>query len=272
VLVAAGSNPVAPIFFESVGDLSLLILLSNDDGVSSEGLHSLRKILAKSDDIWVVAPDSERTCVAHAITLHNPLRINNLGKNVFSTNGTPADSVLLALKVVLPRRPDLVISGINKGPNMGQDVAYSGTVAAAKEGAFSGVLSMAVSLNGRDRFLFDEASRSVGDIVDVLRRQSLPPSTFLNVNIPNVIYQHVKGFEVTCLGKRIYNGDIIERQDPRGGTYYWIGGGSEDFESIPGTDLHAVHSGFVSITPLHWDLTSYSNLDHVKDMFNGGLK
>ena len=117
----------------------MLILLSNDDGVTSEGLHSLKKALSKTDEVWVVAPDSERTCVAHAITLHTPLRINDLGDRVFSTNGTPADSVLLALRVILPRKPDLVISGINKGPNMGQDVAYSGTVAAAKEGAFAGV-------------------------------------------------------------------------------------------------------------------------------------
>ncbi len=125
----------------------MLILLSNDDGVSSEGLQSLRKAFSKTDDVWVVAPESERTCIAHAITLHKPLRIKDLGDRVFSTNGTPADSVLLALKVVLPRKPDLVISGINKGPNMGQDVSYSGTVAAAREGAFSGCVSIAASLN-----------------------------------------------------------------------------------------------------------------------------
>jgi 5'-nucleotidase len=247
-----------------------LILLSNDDGVSSEGLYSLKESLSKVDDVWVVAPDSERTCVAHSITLHNPLRVNNHGGQVFSTNGTPADSILLALKVILPRQPDLIISGINKGPNMGQDVAYSGTVAAAKEGAFSGVSSVAVSLNGRGDFLFSDASRSIQIIVDVMRSRLLPPATFLNVNLPNVPYDQVRGFKVTSLGKRIYNGDIIERQDPRGGTYYWIGGGSEAFEPIIGTDLDAVHSGFVSITPLHWDLTSYDSLDGVKDMFGLG--
>jgi 5'-nucleotidase len=250
----------------------LLILLSNDDGVSSEGLHSLKRILSKTDDVWVVAPDSERTCVAHAITLHTPLRINDLGDHVFSTNGTPADSVLLALKVILPRKPDLVISGINKGPNMGQDVSYSGTVAAAREGAFSGAISMAVSLNGRNSFLYDDASRSVVDIVDIVRMRSLPPSTFLNVNIPNVPYEEVRGFMVTSLGKRIYNGDIIERKDPRGGPYYWIGGDSEGFEAIAGTDLYAVDLGFLSLTPLHWDLTSYVSLDELGRIFANGSR
>ena len=245
----------------------LLILLSNDDGVGSEGLLSLRKALSKTDDVWVVAPDSERTCVAHAITLHAPLRVHDLGDQVFSTNGTPADAVVLALKVVLPRKPDLVVSGINKGPNMGQDVSYSGTVAAAKEGAFAGAVSMAVSLNGRDNYLFEDASRSVVDIVEIVRRHALPASTFLNVNIPNIPYEKRRGFMVTSLGKRIYNGSVIERKDPRGGAYYWIGGDSDGFEAIVGTDLYAVDLGYLSLTPLHWDLTSYVSLEGLGRVF-----
>ena len=241
-----------------------MILLSNDDGVDSEGLHSLKKALSKTNDVWVVAPDSERTCVAHAITLHTPLRINDLGDHVFSTNGTPADSVLLALKVVLPRKPDLVISGINKGPNMGQDVSYSGTVAAAKEGAFAGAVSMAVSLNGRSNFLFSDASRAVVDLVGAVRSRGLPSATFLNVNIPNITYDKQRGFMVTSLGTRIYNGNIIERKDPRGGPYYWIAGDSDGFEAIAGTDLCAVDLGYLSVTPLHWDLTSYASLDELR--------
>lgn len=248
----------------------MLILLSNDDGVSSEGLQSLRQAFSKTDDVWVVAPESERTCIAHAITLHKPLRIKDLGDRVFSTNGTPADSVLLALKVVLPRRPDLVISGINKGPNMGQDVSYSGTVAAAREGAFSGAVSIAVSLNGRSAFLFDDAIRSVIDIVERVRTAGLPPASLLNVNIPNLPYEKIQGLMVTSLGKRIYNGNIIERMDPRGGPYYWIGGDAEGFEPIPGTDLHTVDLGYVSLTPLHWDLTSYAVMGQFKDIFLGG--
>jgi 5'-nucleotidase len=248
----------------------LLILLSNDDGIDSEGLHTLKEALSKTDDVWAVAPDSERTCIGHAITLHNPLRIKDHGDRFFSTNGTPADSVLLALRVILPRKPDLVISGINKGPNMGQDVAYSGTVAAAKEGAFTGVISFAVSLNARTAFLFHDAARSVVDIVEKVRFGLLPPSTLLNVNIPNVPYEAVKGFKVTRLGKRIYNGNIIERIDPRGGPYYWIGGDGEGFEAIEGTDLHAVDQGYLSLTPLHWDLTSHASIQGFKNIFLGG--
>jgi 5'-nucleotidase len=257
-----------PDFF--VGDSSLLILLSNDDGVSSEGLHSLREILLMTDDVWVVAPDSERTCAGHAITVHDPLRINDHGNQVFSTNGTPADSVVLAVHVVLPRKPDLVISGINKGPNLGQDVVYSGTVAAAKEGAFSAVASMAVSINGRKDFLFKEAALSVRDIVNKFRNCTLPPPTFLNVNIPNIPYEKIRGIEVTSLGKRIYNGNIIERHDPRGAKYYWLGGDAGTYEPIIGTDLHAVHEGYISITPLHWDLTSYGSLDQVRSILSQG--
>ena len=245
----------------------MLILLSNDDGIDSEGLQSLREDLSKTDDVWVVAPQSERTCIAHAITLHKPLRIKDLGDHVFSTNGTPADSVLLALKVVLPKAPDLVISGINKGPNMGQDVIYSGTVAAAKEGAFTGCVSLAVSLNGRTDFLFRDANRSVADLVQRIREHPFPQSILLNVNIPNMPYEMLKGFMVTSLGKRIYNGKIIERIDPRGGPYYWIGGDGEGFEAIVGTDLYAVDSGYVSLTPLHWDLTSYVAMSAYREIF-----
>ena len=248
----------------------MLILLSNDDGVDSEGLQTLREALAPMADVWVVAPDTERTCIGHAITLHKPLRIKELGDHVFATNGTPADSVLLALRALLPEKPDMVISGINKGPNMGQDVSYSGTVAAAKEGAFVGIASLAVSLNGRSAFLFHDACRSVLDIIEKMRRPVLPPGTFLNVNIPNIPYEAIKGFVVTSLGKRIYNGNIIERTDPRGGAYYWIGGDGEGFEPIVGTDLHAVDEGYLSLTPLQWDLTSYVTMAAFKDIFSGG--
>jgi 5'-nucleotidase len=246
----------------------LLILLSNDDGVDSEGIQALGEALAATDEVWVVAPETERTCIGHAITLHKPLRIKDLGARVFSTNGTPADAVLLALRIVLPRIPDLVISGINKGPNMGQDVSYSGTVAAAKEGAFTGITSLAVSLNGRGNFLFRHAARSVLDVVEKVRTGPIPPSTLLNVNIPNVPYEEIRGFMVTSLGKRIYNSKIIERTDPRGGTYYWIGGDGEGFEAIEGTDLWAVDRGYLSLTPLHLDFTSYVSLDKFKTIFS----
>jgi 5'-nucleotidase len=248
----------------------LLVLLSNDDGINSEGLQALKEVLQGNDEVWVVGPDSERTCIGHAITLHKPLRIHKLNDRTFSTNGTPADSVLLALRVVLPRKPDLVISGINKGPNMGQDVSYSGTVAAAKEGAFAGIISLAVSLNARSDFLFDAACRAVVEIVQKVRDGRLPPQPLLNINIPNIPYEKIKGFRVTRLGKRIYNGNIIERIDPRGGPYYWIGGDGEAFEAVEGTDLHAVDLGYISVTPLHWDLTSHESISHFTTIFPGG--
>ena len=233
----------------------MLILLSNDDGVDSEGILTLREALAATDEVWVVAPEAERTCISHAVTLHKPLRIKNLGERVFSTNGTPADAVLLALRVVLPRKPDLVISGINKGPNMGQDVSYSGTVAAAKEAAFTGITSLAVSLNGRDHFLFGHASRAVLDIVEKVRTGLFPPSTLLNVNIPNVPYEEIRGFMVTTLGKRIYNGNIIERTDPRGGTYAYAASGI-GATPPPWTCCNMAWTALSS--PYGWDMNRWS--------------
>jgi 5'-nucleotidase len=245
----------------------LLILLSNDDGITSEGLLSLKEELSKTHEVWAIAPERERTCVAHAITLHKPLRIREHGDHLFSTNGTPADSVLLGVKGLLPRKPDLIISGVNKGPNMGQDVTYSGTVAAAKEGAFLEIPSIAVSLSARKDFLFGEASLTVQEIVERLQGWDLPHQSFLNINIPNILRKDFKGFVVTRLGKRIYNGKVVERTDPRGGKYYWIGGDSDNFDPIEGTDLLAVSHGYVSITPLRWDMTTAMALDAVKKIF-----
>ncbi len=245
----------------------MLILLSNDDGISSEGLIALKKELSRADEVWAIAPERERTCVGHAITLHKPLRIKEHGDRLFSTNGTPADAILLGVKGLLPRKPDLVISGINKGPNMGQDVTYSGTVAAAKEAAFMGIPSMAVSLDGRKDFLFEEAARTVRELVEKMHAKTLPEHTFLNVNIPNLLRANLKGFVVTRLGKRIYNGNVVERTDPRGGKYYWIHGDGERFDPIEGTDLLAVSQGYVSITPLHWDMTRCAAMETFKRIF-----
>ena len=170
-------------------------------------------------------------------------------------------------RVFFRGKPDLVISGINKGPNMGQDVTYSGTVAAAKEAAFMEIPSLAVSLNGRKDFLFDEAARTVREMVEKMRANALPEHTFLNVNIPNLLRVSIRGFMVTRLGKRIYNGKVVERTDPRGGKYYWIGGDGDGFEPIEGTDLLAVSQGYVSITPLHWDMTTYVAMETFKKIF-----
>jgi len=255
------------LLWKSISVISLLILLSNDDGVDSEGLISLKGELSRMGEVWALAPERERTCVGHAITLHKPLRIKEHGDGIFSTNGTPADAILLGVKGLLPHKPDLVISGINRGPNMGQDVTYSGTVAAAKEAAFMDIPSLAVSLNGRKDFLFKEAARTVREIVEKMRAKPWPEQTFLNVNIPNLLRESIKGFKVARLGKRIYNGKVVERTDPRGGKYYWIGGDGDGFEPIEGTDLFAVFQGYVSITPLHWDMTTEVAMGAFRDVF-----
>jgi 5'-nucleotidase len=244
----------------------LLILLSNDDGINSEGLHILKDGLSPAHDVWVVAPEKENSCISHAVTLHAPLRIKELHKQTFSTDGTPADSVLLALKVLLPRAPDLIIAGINKGPNMGLDVNYSGTVAAAKEGAFLGISSMAVSLNGRKDFHFHTARDVVCRVIEKIERFPLPRNILLNINVPNQPASP-RGFVMTRLGKRIYNGTIAERIDPRGGRYYWIGGDGDLFERVKGTDFYAVSEGYVSVTPLHWDTTHRVTIKKFKNIF-----
>jgi 5'-nucleotidase len=256
--------------YSSLSVVSLLILLSNDDGVGSEGLIALKEELSRTDEVWAIAPERERTCVGHAITLHKPLRIKEHGDHLFSTNGTPADAILLGVKGLLPRKPDLVIAGINMGPNMGQDVTYSGTVAAAKEAAFMEIPSIAVSLNSRRDFLFNEAAHTVREMVDTLGESPLPAHTFLNVNIPNLLRESIKGFMVTRLGKRRYNGKVLERTDPRGGKYYWIGGDGDGYEPISGTDLLAVSEGYVSITPLHWDMTIHAAMESFKKIFQNG--
>lgn len=249
----------------------MLILLTNDDGVHSEGLTLLMESLRSQHDVCVVAPERERTCVGHAITLHKPLRMKEIDESVYATNGTPADCVLLGVKAVLKKKPALIISGINKGPNMGQDVNYSGTVAAAKEGAFLGIPSLAISINARSHYHFSDAIKTIETIIQVVDENHFLDSTFLNINVPNLSHGKLKGFMVTRLGKRIYNDKVIERIDPRGGKYYWIGGNGELYEPLEGTDFYAIEKGFVSITPLGLDVTSIKSINRYKKYFRRGL-
>ncbi|MCX5811790.1 MAG: 5'/3'-nucleotidase SurE [Proteobacteria bacterium] len=240
------------------------ILLTNDDGIHSEGLALLRECLLKQHDVYVMAPEKERTCVGHAITLHKPLRVKDLGDRVFASNGTPVDCVLLGLKTLFSQPPDFIISGINKGPNMGQDINYSGTVAAAREGAFLGIPSMAVSINARKDYRFADAAKITEDIIGMMKGSTCLARTFLNINIPNISYENIKDFMVTRLGKRVYNDAIVERIDPRGGRYYWIGGNSHSFDLIEGTDFYAVENGYASITPIDVDTISDGSINILK--------
>lgn len=245
----------------------MVILITNDDGVHSDGITALKDALSPGNVVYVMAPERERTCVAHAITLHKPLRIREHGGDVFSSNGTPADCVLLGIKTIMPRKPDFIVSGINKGPNMGQDVNYSGTVAAAKEGASLGIPSLAVSLCAREDFRFHDAALCVVDIIERLRHKEMPQGVFLNVNIPNIPSRELKGFMVTSLGKRIYNEVVVERVDPRGGKYYWIGGNGVSCEYTPGSDFSATEKGYISLTPLGLDTTCYQTLNLFETLF-----
>lgn len=240
--------------------------MSNDDGIHSEGLICLKETLEKYHDVFVVAPEKERTCISHAVTIHKPLRIKELSNNTFCTNGTPADCICLALNKILPKKPDFIISGINKGPNMGQDVHYSGTVAAAKEGAFMGIPSMAVSISAREHFYFKDAVKVVIRLLEFFGDdlKKIFKNVFLNINIPNLPFDKIKGFLVTRLGKRVYNDIITERIDPRGKKYYWIGGNSNTYERIEGSDFIAVENGFVSITPISLDITNSYYIDELK--------
>jgi 5'-nucleotidase len=242
------------------------ILLSNDDGVASEGLRALQVTLASLDEVWVVAPDRDQSAVSHSLTLQRPLRIEEVGPRTFAVDGTPTDCVNLALNGILRERPRLVISGINLGANLGDDITYSGTVSAAMEGTLLGVPGIAVSLVGTERFDFAPAADFTCRLAARLLRDPLPPDTLLNVNVPALPAAEIKGFAFTRQGKRRYGDAIVEKVDPRGKKYYWIGGGQLDFVDAEGTDFSAVQRGLISVTPLHLDLTNYRSLEQLQHL------
>jgi 5'/3'-nucleotidase len=242
------------------------ILLSNDDGVSSEGLTTLQETLAPLDEVWVVAPDRDQSAVSHSVTLQRPLRIEQLGPRVFTVDGTPTDCVNLAINGILRERPRLVISGINRGANLGDDVTYSGTVSAAMEATLLGVPAIAVSVIGRERFDFTVAAAFTRQLTIAILRDQLPADTLLNVNVPDLPAEQIKGFALTRQGKRRYGDAIIEKVDPRGKKYYWIGGDQLDFVDAEGTDFSAVQRGLISVTPLHLDLTNYASLTLLRQL------
>lgn len=233
------------------------ILLANDDGIHAPALTALEHALAPLGRVTVVTPDRDQSATSHSLTLHRPLRIQRHGENRFSIDGTPTDSVLIAFHGLLPDKPDLVVSGINHGPNMGEDVFYSGTVAAAIEGAMQGVPAIAASLVTREPADFVEPARFVARLAAEAMRRGLPPKGVLNVNLPHRPWSEVRGVRLTRLGTRVYSDTLIEKRDPRGRAYYWIGGEDPVWESLEGTDFHAVEAGYVSVTPLSLDLTDY---------------
>jgi 5'-nucleotidase len=232
-----------------------LILLTNDDGFFAEGIQALFRALKGLGRLFIVAPDREKSASSLALSLHQPLRVQRIRPGVFAVDGTPADGIYLALKKLLPRKPDLIVSGMNPGPNLGQqDIAYSGTVAAAVQGTFFGVPSAAFSLiaDADGDFHYRESAAFVRKIVKRLLRRGLPAGVTLNVNIPP---PPVKGLRVTSVGLKIYEPDIIEQKDPRGNSYYWLGRGNPKVEGGPASDVKTVLRGYISVTPIHNDPT-----------------
>lgn len=242
----------------------MIVLLTNDDGVNAKGLLALKKELSRIGQVWVVAPDREQSATSHSLTLQHPLRINKIGERFYSVDGTPTDAVMLAVHAILKRRPDILISGINHGPNMGDDVSYSGTVAAAMEGTILNIPSIAVSNVNWDAKHFESAARFVRKLAKFVLENGLPQYTFLNVNVPDR-RQAAKGYKITRLGKRVYSDVVIEKIDPRGRNYYWIGEQTPIWEKkADDTDFAAIKKGYISITPLHLDTTDYRAMEKIK--------
>lgn len=234
-----------------------IILVTNDDGVHAPGLAALATALEPLGEVHVVAPDREQSAVGHALTLHRPLRVEQIGERRFAVNGTPSDCVNLAVLGFLPERPVLVVSGINHGSNLGDDVTYSGTVSAAMEGTLLGVPSMAVSQAEPEGGTFDAAGEVALAVATRLLVEGLPQQTLLNVNVPPGKPQ---GIRLTRLGHRVYSAKTIKEVDPRGKPYYWIGMGAPAWSEDEGTDIAAVQAGWAAVTPLHLDLTHHGAL------------
>lgn len=238
------------------------IMVTNDDGINAPGIKALAEALRELGEVIVVAPDRERSAAGHSLTLHSPLRVFELREGWYAVDGTPTDCVNMGIHSLLSFKPDLVVSGINHGGNLGDDVTYSGTVAAAMEANLMGIPAIAVSLatyGASDHF--PDAARVALRIARETIAKGLPEDTFLNVNVPNLPFEQLREPLVTRQGKRSFVGKIVDKIDPRGRKYYWIGSEEPSFLDEAGTDFHAVGLGHVSVTPLHLDLTNYRSME-----------
>jgi 5'-nucleotidase len=247
-----------------------IILVTNDDGIHSPGLIALARAMKELGDVYIVAPDRERSAVSHSLTLHRPLKVEKLSEDVFSIDGTPTDCVILAISKLLPERPALVASGINRGGNLGGDISYSGTVSGAIEGTILGIPSFAISLVTGDEpqpIHFETASAFATRIGRSILEKSLPPDTLLNINVPNTDKSKILGIRFTRQGKIVYNNAIQEIHDPRGKRHYWLGGSQFHLEREEDTDVHAVSDSYISITPIHLDRTNYEALNFLRANF-----
>ena len=245
------------------------ILLSNDDGIHAPGIQCLAEHLRQVAEVCVVAPDRDRSGASNSLTLVHPLRTHTLDNGDIRVDGTPTDCVHLALTGLLDQEPDLVISGINAGANLGDDVLYSGTVAAAMEGRFLGLPAIAVSLVGTAPSHYAAAAQVVLQLLDRLRLVPLPAATILNVNVPDLPFAQIRGVQATRLGHRHKSEPVVRSQDPRGRTIYWVGPAGPEQDAGPGTDFYAVRDGYVSVTPIQVDLTQFEAIDTVGRWLEG---
>lgn len=246
----------------------MLILVTNDDGYDAEGIQTLAKKLKliPNAQVVIVAPLRERSAASHAITLHRPLRIEKISNQVFAVDGTPTDAVVLGVHKILKKKPNLLVSGINAGENLGEDVHYSGTVSAAVEGALMGIPSIAVSVvRNQKTFCFDGAAQFACKLAKLVIKNGLPKGVVLNVNVPNLDKKNIRDATATHLGSHNYGGIIVEKQDPRGKPYYWIGGEPNQLLGGEGTDTHAYLNRGISVTPLKVDMTDYHFLNELKN-------
>lgn len=252
-------------------DRPLRILLSNDDGIHAPGLRVLEEIARTiTDDVWVVAPENEQSGAAHSLSIGRPLRLRKLGDKRFTVNGTPTDCAMIGInKVMADHRPDLVLSGVNYGGNLGEDVTYSGTVAAAMEATLLGVPAIALSqcLTSEDDEAYDPARQFGPNLVQKLIKQTWPQNVLININFPNVKTTATPKVCVVRQGLRNINDNLVNWQDPNGRTFFWLGGNRDDSPTDVDTDLEAVQHGMISLTPLHLDLTHMSTLETLKETF-----
>lgn len=257
-----GSNPLVPtIFF-----INMKILLTNDDGYLSPGINALWKALKqRGHNVVVVAPDKERSAVSKALTLHRPLRIRKIEEDFYITDGTPNDCIYLALGVILNGKPDMVVSGINSGANLGDDVIYSGTVGAAILATHFRIPAIAFSITYRGCKRLNDVADKAGELVDILGKHKFKDVT-MNVNFPPPPW---KGIKITRMGNKKYTPEIIVRKDPRGDPYYWIGIGNPVSTPDEDSDIKAINEGYISITPIHSDMTCYQTIKELRNILNG---
>jgi len=245
------------------------ILLSNDDGYLAPGLGAMARTLSETDTITVVAPERDRSGSSNSLTLERPLRVHMAENGLYFVTGTPTDCVHLAITGLLDEEPDMVVSGINAGANMGDDVLYSGTVAAAMEGRFLGLPAIAVSMTSYDPLHYETGVKAIAGIIDRLRSEPLQQKSILNVNVPDVPWDEIKGYRITRLGNRHKSEGVIRQTDPRGDDMYWVGPPGAAQDAGEGTDFHAVEQNFISLTPLQIDLTRYDSLHYLEDWLHG---